>query len=494
MRYNYDNLCHYCEENGIELLEEYVNVNVTCEIRIKAKCLMIDCQNEVNKTFYCLVNKGGGCFCQQHTEENKKKKMKQAWKNTWKGIIYDYDNLCDYCEKNDIELLDEYRDVNVTRDTRIKAKCLMRDCRNEVDKSFYGLVKYGGCFCQQHTEENRQEKKKHAYKEKTGYENPAQDPTVQEKKKQTYKEKTGYENPFQDPAVQEKMKQTYKEKTGYENPLQDPTVQEKRKRAYKEKTGYEHPLQDPAVQENRKRAYKEKTGYEHPLQDPVVQEKMKQTYKEKTGYEHPSQDPTVQEKKKQAYKEKTGYEHPSQDPTVQEKMKQAYKEKTGYENPFQDPTVQEKKKQTNIQKYGVEYPMQNAEIADKSGCNAYKSYEYTFPSGRVEKIQGYERFMLDELLGQEQIPEEDIIVKRNQVPVCWYIDKKGARRRYYVDCFIPSQNRCIEVKSTWTLAKKDDSVWLKIAALKELGYSCDLWVYSPTGEKVTFPDKQAMCV
>ena len=40
------------------------------------------------------------------------------------------------------------------------------------------------------------------------------------------------------------------------------------------------------------------------------------------------------------------------------------------------------------------------------------------------------------------------------VPTIWYIDIDididGKKRRHFVDIFIPNQNRCIEVKSTWT--------------------------------------------
>ncbi len=80
--------------------------------------------------------------------------------------------------------------------------------------------------------------------------------------------------------------------------------------------------------------------------------------------------------------------------------------------------------------------------------------------------------------------DDDIIVKRSEVPVVWYEGNDGKIHRYFVDCFIKSQNRCIEAKSTWTLIKKEDNVFLKQQALKEAGYECEIWVYDSNGEKV----------
>jgi hypothetical protein len=49
--------------------------------------------------------------------------------------------------------------------------------------------------------------------------------------------------------------------------------------------------------------------------------------------------------------------------------------------------------------------------------------------------------MLNDLLQKENISEDDIIVDRSDVPSVWYEDLKGKKHRYFVDCFIKSQNR-----------------------------------------------------
>jgi hypothetical protein len=116
--------------------------------------------------------------------------------------------------------------------------------------------------------------------------------------------------------------------------------------------------------------------------------------------------------------------------------------------------------------------------------NAYKLKNYIFPSGNTIQVQGYEPFGLDELITTEKINETDIVTNRTDVPTIWYEDTNGKKHRYFVDIFIPSQKRCIEVKSTWTMKKKRDNVFEKQQAMKDAGYECDIWVYNQKGEKI----------
>lgn len=51
------------------------------------------------------------------------------------------------------------------------------------------------------------------------------------------------------------------------------------------------------------------------------------------------------------------------------------------------------------------------------------------------------------------------------------------------DIFIPSQNRCIEVKSDWTYNIKSNNIELKQQATKELGYKYEIWIYNKNGIK-----------
>lgn len=213
-------------------------------------------------------------------------------------------------------------------------------------------------------------------------------------------------------------------------------------------------------------------------------EKIKQNSLENFGVEHNSQSNEIKNKKIETCLKNFGVEHPSQSQEIREKTKATCLEKYGCENPSQSQEIKDKIKETCLEKYGVEHPQQNADISEKASKNAYKSYDYIFPSGRVERIQGYENYMLNDLLQKEEVQEHDIIVNRSEVPSVWYEDLNGIKHRYFVDCFIKSQNRCIEAKSTWTAEKKKDCIYLKQQTLKNAGYLCEIWIYDGKGQIV----------
>jgi hypothetical protein len=138
--------------------------------------------------------------------------------------------------------------------------------------------------------------------------------------------------------------------------------------------------------------------------------------------------------------------------------------------------------QTNLERYGVKNTLQDPDIAEKSSKNAYSLKKYIFPSGFEIDCQGYEPFALDEII--KTIEEKDIITNRKKVPEIWYIDEDNKSHRHFVDIFIPSQNKCIEVKSTWTAHKKQDNIFKKQEAAKQLGYEYEIWIYDSKGNKI----------
>jgi hypothetical protein len=189
-------------------------------------------------------------------------------------------------------------------------------------------------------------------------------------------------------------------------------------------------------------------------------------------------------KAKQTNMEKYGVEHSTQSKEVKDKIKASVLENYGVNHISYCKEIKDKTKKTCLKKYGVEAPSQSKEIMEKVSKNAYKLKEYIFPSGRVEKVQGTEPFALDELIINEKIDELDIIIGCKNVPTIWYNDNNDTKHRHYVDIFISSQHRCIEVKSTWTATKKKDCIFLKQKAGKELGYKYEIWVYDRKGVRV----------
>ena len=245
------------------------------------------------------------------------------------------------------------------------------------------------------------------------------------------------------------------------------------------------PLQDPGVKEKIKATNREKYSVENPMQNAGIREKCRATNIKNLGVEYPSQDPGVREKGRATNMKNLGVEYASQDASVREKIKATNMKNLGVEYASQDPCVREIIKATNMVRFGVENPMQNAEVSERSSHNAYKAYDYTYPSGRIDRIQGYEKFGIDDLLKQG-INEDDIVTKRTEVPICEFYDKEGKKHRYFVDILIQSQNKCIEVKSTWTFENKKVEVFMKQEALQDLGFSCEIWIYDKKGNRLEY--------
>jgi hypothetical protein len=213
-------------------------------------------------------------------------------------------------------------------------------------------------------------------------------------------------------------------------------------------------------------------------------QKIKETNLKTCGFTSNLKCLKTKEKIKQTNLIKYGVENVFESKKIKSKIKSTLLEKYQVEYPTQNKQIREKIQDTFLKKYGVEHPFQNAEYAEKQLKNCYKNKEYIYPSGKIIKVQGYENYALDFLLNNENINENDIITTRKLVPEIWYNDENNKKHRHYVDIFIPSLNKCLEVKSTWTAEKKKDCIFLKQNAAKELGYNYEIWVYDGKGNIV----------
>lgn len=112
--------------------------------------------------------------------------------------------------------------------------------------------------------------------------------------------------------------------------------------------------------------------------------------------------------------------------------------------------------------------------------------DYTLPSGRVVKIQGFENKGFDLLLTnykhpitKHQITEDDIVVGK-QIGYFKYMfqDKE---HKYYPDIYIKDTNLYIEIKSTFTLDSKYDVNMAKFNAMKNYGKQLHVLVFDNKG-------------
>ena len=123
---------------------------------------------------------------------------------------------------------------------------------------------------------------------------------------------------------------------------------------------------------------------------------------------------------------------------------------------------------------------------EKQIKSSHNRKNYEFPSGRTEIVQGYEPFALNDLIINEKIDESDIIVGVKNVPEIKFIGEDKKIHRYYVDIYIPSQNKCIEVKSEYTYNDNKITNLLKESAAKDLGYNFEFWIYDSKGNKSVY--------
>lgn len=190
----------------------------------------------------------------------------------------------------------------------------------------------------------------------------------------------------------------------------------------------------------------------------------------------------TQEKIKQTTLEKYGVDHNSKSDEIKYKRRLTCLKKYGKEYYSQTPEFKVKSTQTSLKNWGTEYPNQNSDVISKSSSKCYSRKDYILPSGSSIQIQGYEHYVLDELL--KTFLESEIITGTKNVPEIWYTDNNNKKHRHYVDIFIPAENLCIEVKSTWTAKKKQDNIFLKQQAAKALGYKYEIWIYDGNGNCV----------
>lgn len=104
---------------------------------------------------------------------------------------------------------------------------------------------------------------------------------------------------------------------------------------------------------------------------------------------------------------------------------------------------------------------------------SYVFKNYKMPSGNNIRIQGYEDIALDELV--KKYKESDIITERKKIPVIKY-NLKNKTLTYYPDIYIVSENKIIEVKSTWTYNKNLIKNIHKALAARKLGYLFEFWI------------------
>ena len=271
------------------------------------------------------------------------------------------------------------------------------------------------------------------------------------------------------------------------------------------KYGDIHFTQTLAYKENIKEKNQIKYGVDYYTETQEFKDKVKKTFESKYGG-HPTKLKETQDKKKATNLEKYGNEHALNNEEVREKSNQTNQVKYGGNSSMCTKEIQEKSRVTNLERYGtdwygqsldfkekfrktmlerygVEQVMQYAPFFEKSKETSHRKKIYEFPSGRIEKIQGYEGFGINDLLDKGYL-EEDIIISNKEIEKytgkIWYADLEK-KRKYYPDIYIKSENKIIEVKCDYTYDTAYSINIRKRDASRALGISFEFWIYDDKG-------------
>jgi hypothetical protein len=401
---------------------------------------------------------------------------------------FNSETLIEYCNTNNITLLKSYENIN--RESYIEGKCIYNECNNAFNKNFKQLIKTGAycvsCMTKIANNKIRNAKVKYDINILTQFCDDnnillTDDYSNQFINRDTIIEgvckNSDCENIFSKPFRQLlkingycedcskengkiKVLETNIKKYGVDNAMKYQDFKEKQKQTMINKYGVEHNSQLESIKNKKKLTYFKKFGVDNNLKSEEIRYKIKQTNLQKYGVENPQQNTEIRNKNYETNLLKYGVKHFMETEDFKEKVIK-----------------------TNMDRYGVPHHSQNSEIAEHMLKTSYNKKSYTLPSGKIITYQGYENFALDELLFEEKINEDDIVTERTTVPKIWYNDENNKRHRHYVDIYIKSQNRCIEVKSSWTNQKKNNVLEKKNAA-ESLGYKYDLWIYDKKRNKI----------
>jgi hypothetical protein len=347
----------------------------------------------------------------------------------------DFERLQKYCNEKNVIMLNDYSNISLNGSSIIKGKCNYENCNNSFEKKFSYLLA-SDSFCKQCSKIVKNIKSKKTYLEKYGCNHASQSQNVKNKIISTNLKKYGCKYSTQSEIMKTKSVETSLKQYGVKHPMQNKEIKTKTENTNLKKYGCKNVFQNKNIKNNIKLTNIQNIGVDHNMKLDSNKELFKNTCLKKYGVENPSQ----------------------------------------------DPNIKNKKIQTSLKNWGVEYPSQNAEVSEKIYNNSCKTKTYALPSGKIIKCQGYEPFAFRDLINLK-VNENDIINKRTEVPKIWFIDNNNKKRRYYVDIYIPSQNKCIEVKAWYIYKKNENKNLLKKQAAIDLGYSFEFWIYDNKGNR-----------
>ncbi len=401
-------------------------------------------------------------------------------------------------KKYDIELLQQIveRDsitVDLEKNKKISSTVYIDficHCGKPGNKTFR-LMFEKGSLCRECTIELYNIRHKASLKEKTGFEYALQSKETLEKKKETTLKRFGTEHATKTDIIKEKTKNTCLNRYGVEYVSQVKEIREKIKNKWLCNYGVYNPLSYKPIRIKIIQTCLKRYGVEHTSQIKEIREKSEQTSLKRYGVKYALQLQKYKDKRVQTCLTKYGVTSAMKLQSVKDKRTNTSLLRFGVTSAMQIQSIKDKRTQTCLKRYGVESAIQLQKYKDKRVQTCLKRYgvqyvtqaglpskgfefkKYTFPDGKIVYVQGYEPFALDDLT-KEGITH--VVTCRSEVPCIWY-KENGKTHRYYVDIYIPSLNKMIEVKSIWTFNKNKQNVLLKAQECINQNYKYEIWIY-----------------
>jgi hypothetical protein len=214
------------------------------------------------------------------------------------------------------------------------------------------------------------------------------------------------------------------------------------------------------IQNKRRNTNLEKYGVDIASKLPEVIEKNKQSHIQNWG-DYAMRNKDIIKKRNDTLIERYGGVGMASE-ELHSKMRNTNMEKYGVEYYSSTKDWYDRCLKTSLEKYGKEWVSKVDSINAKQQSGGYSYYDFEFPSGKIVRVQGYEPKVLAKLV--IDYSEEDIIVGvQNIIDEIgfFHYEYKNKIHRYYPDIYIKSENRIIEVKSTYTFNKEKEKNLLK---------------------------------
>jgi hypothetical protein len=225
-----------------------------------------------------------------------------------------------------------------------------------------------------------------------------------------------------------------------------------------DKYGVENPSQLEEVKEKKKESYIKFLSVDNPSKSKQIRDKKKQNCLDNFGVENWNQLDEVKEKIKKSNLEKYGETSPMKVKEINEKAKNTFIERYGKDARKKGGIVRLKTEKTNIEKYGFHSPTLNLEIRQKVKNSYLKNYDktkkrgylykdYTLPSGKIVKIQGYEDVFLDEYFKNGSLEENIVISLKEIIKKIGLIryEKDGVKHNYYPDFYLINEIKLLKL-------------------------------------------------